>query len=284
MTDTTMVEVKKFQEIEGGICTRVLNWTISTPESRTVAADALALVRGLGRKADEIFGPSIKAAYDAHKAVLKLREDLAGAPVKAAESHLLAILKGWDAEQAKLAAEAERKAREEAALLDQEQLAVAAECEGHDDMAKAIRGVPAYLARATAEEWAVRKEQERAEAAQLALAAEAEAAGATEAAEAIVSAPVVIQAAPALPPAPVMRMAAPTPAPSAASARDNWKARVVNLSVLVKAVAAGEMTLDCVEASMPSLNKVAQRMKRAGIMHGVELYNDPIYSTNARRA
>jgi hypothetical protein len=206
---TTLTADGQFRQVEGGLCARVLGWLVRSPEERTAAADALSLVRGLARKADEIFDPSIKAAHDAHKAALKLKQDLAGGPIKAADSHLVAILSGWDAAQAKIREEAERKAREDAAKLDQEQLATAAECEGHDDMAKAIRAVHPSLARATAEEWALRKERARLEEEQLKLAAEAEAAGATEAAEAIVAAPVVVQSAPILPAAPVVRSVAP---------------------------------------------------------------------------
>ena len=94
--------------------------------------------------------------------------------------------------------------------------------------------------------------QKQAEDEALAMAAQAEAAGDHEIAEAIIAAPVV---------APVIRVAPTAPAPSRLTAgRTVWSAVCFDLMALVKAVAAGTQPITLIEPNMPALNKQAQSL------------------------
>lgn len=278
-------EIEKFKELEGGLCAQVLTWKIASREDRTAAEDALSLVRGLKKEADRIFDPLIKATNAAHDEAIKLKRTQASDPIASADRHLTTILKADDAEQERLKAEAERKAKEEAARKDQLMLAEEYEKQGDHEMVQVILESLPGLARAAADELLTKRERIRLEAEQLELAEQAEAAGATEEAEAIVSAPVEVKAVPVLPPpAPVQAPApvAPSAAPSSVSSRDNWKAEVVDLAALVRAVATGEAALRFVQASSSNLNDWARQIREEKVIHGVKIYNDPIYATNAR--
>lgn len=277
-------EIEKFTELEGGLCAQVLTWKITCREERVAAEDAYNLLRALEKKADEIFDPSIKSSHKAHTDAVALKKSLAGDPISRAKAHVVSILKEDDREQERLRAEAETKARHEAAVLDQEMLATAAIDAGDFEMAKAIEAGKAEDARAVAEELATKRERERLEAEQLALAEQAEAAGATEEAEAIVSAPVKVASVPALPPpAPVAAPVVASAAPSSVQFRDNWKAEVVDLRALVRAVATGEAALRFLQASSTNLNDWARQVREEKMMHGVKIYNDPTPATRGGR-
>jgi hypothetical protein len=103
--------------------------------------------------------------------------------------------------------------------------------------------------------------QKHAEDEALAMAAQAEAAGDHEIAEAIVAAPVV---------APVVRVAPTAPAPSRLTAgRTIWGAVCFDLMALVKAVAAGTQPITLVEPNMTALNQMARAAKSAMRIPGV---------------
>lgn len=60
--------------------------------------------------------------------------------------------------------------------------------------------------------------------------------------------------------------------------RENWKARVVDKSALVKAAAGNPMLMALLEVNQPALNSLARSMKSTLNVPGVEVYNDPIVS------
>ena len=91
-------------------------------------------------------------------------------------------------------------------------------------------------------------------------------AGMNEAAEEAISQPVVIEK---------VTVAVPTKA-GGESFRDVWKAEVVDLMSLVKAVAAGQQPLAYLEANMPVLNKAASMFKGTAQIQGVKIVSDTI--------
>lgn len=116
-----------------------------------------------------------------------------------------------------------------------------------------------------------REAQEKAEADEAArraqLAFEMEESGAEEAEiEQVVSAPIVAVA----PPVESYQKA------SGVSRRENWKARVVDMKKLCKAIAAGKVPVDYVEANFTALNARARADKSTMNVPGVEAYDDPI--------
>lgn len=103
--------------------------------------------------------------------------------------------------------------------------------------------------------------RKRAEDEQLALAAELEKEGDTQAAEEVLAAPV--QAAPVVAPKTV-------PAPSRLSAgRSIWNAEIVSFLALVKAVADGKQPVTLLEPNMQALNGLARSLKSGMNVPGV---------------
>ena len=104
--------------------------------------------------------------------------------------------------------------------------------------------------------------RKRAEEDALALAAEAEAEGDSEAAEAIIAAPLDV--------APVMAQKV-APAPSRLTAgRSVWSAELVNMQALVKAVAEGKQPITLLLPNQVALNKLASALKQSMNVPGVK--------------
>lgn len=91
-------------------------------------------------------------------------------------------------------------------------------------------------------------------------------AGMNEAAEEAISQPVVIEK---------VTVAEPVRA-GGESFREVWKAEVVDLMSLVRAVAAGQQPLAYLEANMPVLNKAAAMFKGSSTIQGVKIVSDTI--------
>jgi len=103
--------------------------------------------------------------------------------------------------------------------------------------------------------------QKQAEDEALAMAAQAEAAGDHEIAEAIVAAPVV---------APTVRIIPTAPTPSRLTAgRSDWTAEVVNLMTLVQAVAAGTQPIELLLPNQVALNRMAKALHSGFKVPGV---------------
>jgi hypothetical protein len=92
---------------------------ITTAESYTGAAELLKAIKGLRAKIAETFGPHIKRAFDAHKALVA-EQRAAEDPLTQAESAIKGKLIAYDREQERIRREAEAAARE-AARRDEEQ-------------------------------------------------------------------------------------------------------------------------------------------------------------------
>jgi hypothetical protein len=121
-----------------------------------------------------------------------------------------------------------------------------------------------------AQEEAERKEQEE----RLAAAVIAEESGASEQqVEQIISAPVQAVAAPV----------EPTYAKaSGVSGRDNWKAKVIDFKMLVKAVASGKVPIEYLQANEAALNARAKADKQTLSIPGVVAFNERIISGRGR--
>ena len=65
------------------------------------------------------------------------------------------------------------------------------------------------------------------------------------------------------------------------SVRENWKAQVVNLKLLVQAVSLEQAPLTCLQANQVALNQLARAQKQALSIPGVRAVNDAVVS--ARR-
>lgn len=66
------------------------------------------------------------------------------------------------------------------------------------------------------------------------------------------------------------------------SRRENWKARVVDLKKLCKAIGAGKVPVEYVEPNMTALNARAKADKSTLDLPGVEAYDDPIISGRSK--
>lgn len=100
----------------------------------TTAADMLKSIKGLRQRIAESYDPHIKRAHEAHKALVKDKQD-AEAPLADAESVIKRALITYDDEQERLRIQEERRRQEEARKQEEERRlaeAAALEREAHD--------------------------------------------------------------------------------------------------------------------------------------------------------
>lgn len=221
------------------------------PASFARAGEMLQTIKAYLRRVADVFGPIVEAAHRAHKTAVEQRKGLEAHALQA-EGVLKRRLAVYEQEQERL-----RRAAEEAARRERERL----EAEER--------------ARVAAEEARLRREAEEA---QLAAAVAAEQAGDTETAERLVAAPVV---APPVAPRqvfvpPAAAMVPPRPQADGVSFRDQYRAEVVSLLELVRAVAAGRAPLTLVQANQVALNGMARSLRGAMDVPGVRVVTERI--------
>ncbi len=209
---------------------------VKDEQSLTKANDFFLVIRALKKKIAITFDPMEEAAKeakrkaeDSRKTIVQEREKIE-APLNEAERYLSGQIIDYKREQ-------DRKRAEEEELLRQE--AIKNEMERRK-----------------------KEEDER-----ITQAAELEAAGATEEAEALVAETLEeIQK-------PVELYVPPPPTPrinlTGASIRTYWSAEVIDLKALCKAVAEGKASIAFIEPNMTALNKQAQSLKKEMNIPGV---------------
>jgi hypothetical protein len=225
------------------------------------AAEMLKGVTLVLDKIDKTIDPEIDRWNKGHKAAIALKRQLQGALPAAKESLKYGIAK-WDVEQQRLHREAEMKAQAEARRLAAEQEAARQEQERQRLAAEAAR------------------DQE----ARLNLAIHAEDMGApAETVTEIMETPILeTQARPQTPapvPVPVMQ---PRYKPAAGvSTAQRWRAEVVDLKELCRAVAAGLASIEYIQANLTALNQSARALKSTLNVPGVKAV--PETSVTVRR-
>ena len=134
----------------GAVLPKYLAITIKDQVSYQAVADGLNDVRGLLKRAHEIFGPAIKAAHEAHKATIQA-ETTATEDLRKGEAVLLSSLRTWDTTQAEIRRKAEKVAadalaaesrRVEVERAEQERMAREAEGGGTLKFAREVREIP----------------------------------------------------------------------------------------------------------------------------------------------
>lgn len=197
-------------------------------------------------RVDETFGPIVDSAHRTHKLAVAQRDGLR-TPAVELKKVVGRDMAAYEQEVERLRAQAEALAQAERDRLEREE-----------------------TERVEAERLRLQRESD--DRTQNAALAAAEV-GDVELAERLVSAPPVVLAPAARPVfAPVM---APPPARAAGlSFRDNWKAEVIDLPALVKAVAAGHQPITLLEPNLTALNGMARSLKSALAIPGVRAVND----------
>lgn len=224
------------------------------------------VIKPLRAEAADVFDPIIRQAHEAHKAALagKARVEK---PLIEAEGILKTSIGGYLAEQerirlqeeARLRAEQEARQREEARLSE---------------------------ARRVEEERLLNEQQEREHAEEVErqlneLPADADVALVASLCEA--PAPEPIRLAPEMPVfEPVYVAPRAVAAPAGISTSQKWKAEIVSLQQLCRAIADGKVPAHYVEANMTALNGMARANKQALNIPGVRAVAD--FSVTARRA
>lgn len=127
--------------------------------------------------------------------------------------------------------------------------------------------------RQEAEQKAHKEARERTEEEQLALAAELEASGDKETAEAIISAPVEV--------APV-KIQSTVPRTAQAFSRETWSGEVTDLMALVKAIAEGKAPLNLVMANQTAINGLARSLKRSMNYPGIRAISSKTMASRGR--
>jgi len=213
--------------------------------SLSKANEFFLTIKALRAKIAATFDPIIKKAHAAHKEALD-QKAIIEAPLVTAEKYLNGQVTAYHQE-------VEKKRREEQEILRQE-------------------AVKAEMARRKAEE----DERTR-------QAAELEAAGATEEAEALVvetveesQKPIEVYVSP---------VATPKAELEGATVKTYWLAEVTNLRDLCHAVADGKAPLACIEPNMTVLNAQARALKKEMAIPGVRAVStSSMASTGKRRA
>jgi hypothetical protein len=203
---------------------------VKDPQSLVKANDFFLTLKALRKKIGDTFDPIIKKANEAHKEAINQKK-LIEAPLVVAEQYLNVQVTAYKREQ-------DRKRKEEEEELRQQAIKDEAE----------------------------RRKKEEDD--NIARAAELEGAGATEEAAALISEtiekkeePLTVTVPP--PETPKVKL-------EGATVVEYWHAEVTNFRDLVKAVANGQVDLDCLEPNITVLNGFARRQQKAMAIPGVK--------------
>lgn len=240
------------------------SFTIDSPTMYELAADDLRTVKALSKDVEEkrtaITGPlnqAVKAVNDLFRAPKEF--------LQTAETALKGAMIAYDREQERKAAEARRKAEEEARL---ERERIAAEAREAERRAKEEADRIAQEAAAAAASGDQAKAEElKQQAEQTAAAGHAEAEAIAVAAEMVVAAPVPIATA--------------APKVAGLSTRQNWKARCTDKMALIRFVAEHPEHQHLLEVNQTGINQLAKAQKDAMRLPGVESYPDAVMSARA---
>ena len=213
--------------------------------SLTAANQVFLDIKGLRKKIEDTFSPIISAAHRTHQEAIAQRKKIEE-PLIVAEKYLNGQVTAYHQE-------IEKKRREEEEIARQE-------------------AVKAEMARRKAEE------DDR-----IRQAAELEAAGATEEAEALVNETVEENQKPIevyIPPPPTPKVEL-----EGATVKTYWQAEVTDLRALCRAVADGKAAIACVEPNMTVLNAQARALKKEMAIPGVRAVStSSMASTGKRKA
>lgn len=201
------------------LATQALSLKVANNEQRIAAAEMGKTLAAMEKEIHARVDPVVAKAHEAHREACKLR-DQALEPITRAKRYLAGAIGGYDQEM-------ERRRREEQARLDREQ-----------------------REREAAEAARLRKE---AEDRQLAEAMAATEIGDDDLAEAIVSAPTLVELPP---PAPVIVPSAVAPVTGAVT-RTTWKYRIVNAALIPREyLAVDEVKIGGVVRAMKGLTNI----------------------------
>lgn len=236
---STPVELQEIEVRAQAIAERIPLIKIVNAESFALAVEDRAEIKRRRARIAELMNPICDAAYKTWKTAVAKRESL-DAPFAEADKAYSRAQGAYDQEQARLRREAEEATRRERERLE-----------------------AVERARVAAEEARLRKEEDDR---RLAEAAEAEAAGDTEAAERILAAPVET---PVVAPRPIFVPPPAVQAPKAAgvSFRDNWDFEIVDAALIPREYLVPDET---------KLRGVVRALKHQTRIPGVRAVNERI--------
>lgn len=253
--ETPAVDTREIQTETSSLITQAQAAAVKSDAQYEQAGALLVAIRKVRKSIADTFDPIQKKAHAAWQEVIAQRKRH-DEPLEGAERQLSRLMGTY---QAEVEAERQRLAKVEAARLEQEKRD--AQKKADDERAAQLKlDDDARLAHA--------------------LALEAE--GKNAEANRVLNAPPPPFLFPA-PLAPTARTVYMPAAPKAAgiSFRENWKARVVDLQLLVTACANGHQPLTMVEPNQKALDGIAKALKAEGRIPGVEFYSEPVSSVRA---
>jgi hypothetical protein len=253
--ETAAPETQEIQRETGALVEQARSLTVKSPAQFEEAGAIVVAIRRVRKTIADTFDPIQKKAHAAWQEVIAQRKKH-DTPLEAAERQLSGVMGSY---QAEVEAERQRIAREDAKRREEEQRAAQAKAD-EERGAQLKADEDGRLAHATA------------------LAAE----GKHAEANAVLDAPPPPPPPPA-PPAPALRASSMPEAPKAdgVSFRENWKARVTDLQLLVTSCANGHQPLTYVLANLPVLDKYAKALKGEARVPGVEFYAETVSSVRA---
>jgi hypothetical protein len=253
--ETAATETQEIQRETGALVDQARSLIVKSPAQYEEAGRIVIAIRRVRKSIADTFGPIKKKAHAAWLEVLA-QEKKHDTPLEAAERQLSGIMGNF---QAEVEAERQRIAREEAKRREEEQRA--AQAKADEERAAQLR---------------------LDEDARLAHAAALEAEGKHAEANAVLDAPPPPPPPPAPPAAPAPVAAMPeAPKADGVSFRQNWKARVVDLQLLLEAVASGRQPLTMIEANQKALDGIAKALKGEARIPGVEFFSETVSSVRA---
>jgi hypothetical protein len=250
-TEVRDVERKALSVVERAVAVKVTD-----PSSYIIAGEMWKHLADMEKEAHAALDPVVDAAHKAHKETVALRTRIL-APITEAKSYTKGQMEAWDAEQERIRLAEERRLQEEARKTEEARKAA--------DLEEARR---------------IREEEE---ARLLAEAQKAEAEGNTVLAEAILEVGVrqteelkvqeqAIADEPVVAPIVIVEKAVPKVA-GGPSYRTIWDAQVVDLMALVKAVAAGTVSINAIQANPTFLRQQAMSLKQTFSIPGCLAYS-----------
>lgn len=255
-TETILAPINEAAERSAGLITEAQQraQAITDPASYQVAADLNANIKRAIKHLEDVGSPLVKKTWEAYKEAKGLL-DARLKPLQQAESIIKVGMRTYDdkvaAEQARIEAE-NRRIKEAYDRAERERIQKQQEAE-----AKRKRDEDEALEKAMEAETAGKK---------------------TEADAILASVQPPPVAPPPPPPPPVVKEVPLRPAATGVSYRDNWKAEVNDLTLLVKAVAEGKASIDYLLPNTVMLNALAKNKKEAMAIPGVRAWNDRVVS------
>lgn len=251
-----VTEVRDVESKALTVVGRAVSIRVTDPDSYIMAAEMWKHLNAMEKEVHRELDPVVDAANKAHKEAVALRTKIL-TPITEAKTYTKGQTEAWDAEQERIRVAEERRLAEEARKAEEARRAAELA------IAEAARKV---------EEARLMEEAQKAEAEGNKARAEAVLEEAVTRVEEMKAEEVAIVSEPIETPVVILEKAVPKVA-GGPSYRTIWDAQVTDLMALVKAVAAGQVSINALTANQTFLRQQAMSLKDTMRIPGVKAFS-----------